>query len=417
MNALLSVDAALSQILTNFQQLGAEQVSLEEAYQRILAEDVISTIALPPFANSSMDGFAVQAADTQTAPRSLHVIGDIPAGTSPQFVVRQGEAARIMTGAPMPAGADAVVPVEATNQNFRQTGDHELPETIEVRQAVKPGDYVRPVGEDVQIGQRVLLAGSSIQPAEIGLMAMLGVSRVPVVRQPRVAILSTGDELIAPDQPLAPGKIRDANGYVLAALVRQNGGIPLRFPPAKDSIEAVRARFEEALAEKPDLILSSAGVSVGVFDVVRTVIEEIGHIDLWRINIRPGKPLAFGQVGGVPFFGLPGNPVSAMVTFEVFVRPTLLKLGNRIDDAPIIQAYLEKPIHSDGRRTYARVKLRRDAGSGRWIASETGTQSSGALSSMVLADGLLTIPEGLPGNSPEALYSVSLLRSVTQGLS
>lgn len=416
MNSLLSVDAALSQILTNFHTLNEEQVSLEEAFTRILAEDLISATALPPFANSSMDGFAVQAADTQITPARLKVIGDVPAGSAPQFVVHQGEAARIMTGAPLPEGADAVVPVEATDQNFRQTGESSLPDVIQVKQAIKPGDYVRPIGEDVQVGKQVLAQGSTIGAAEIGLMAMLGISPVPVIRQPRVAIISTGDELLTPDQPLAPGKIRDANSYALSALVQQNGGIPIRFDPAKDSIDAVRARFEEALDAKPDLILSSAGVSVGVFDVVRTVIEEIGHIHLWRINIRPGKPLAFGQVRGVPFFGLPGNPVSAMVTFDVFVRPALLKLGGRKDNAPIVQAVLEKTIRSDGRRTYVRVKLRHDAETDRWIARETGTQSSGALSSMVLADGLLTIPEGLIESAPEALYSVRLLRPFTQGL-
>ncbi|MBE2182120.1 MAG: molybdopterin molybdotransferase MoeA [Anaerolineae bacterium] len=416
MNSLISVDAALNQILTSFRLLDIEDVSLDDAFNRVLAEAQFAADSLPPFPNSSMDGFAVRAADLHAAPIRLRVIGDIPAGKAPQFSVQAGEAARIMTGAEMPEGADAVVPVEVTDQNFRQTGELDLPDFVQINQPVKSGDYIRPRGEDVQAGQRVLAKGTLLGAAEIGLMAALGISRVPVIRQPRVAILSTGDELLSPDQPLTPGKIRDANSYSLATLVRQYGGIPIRFAPAADSIDAVRIRFEEALAEQPDVILSSAGVSVGVFDVVRTVIAEIGHIDLWRINIRPGKPLAFGQVRGVPFFGLPGNPVSAMVTFDVFVRPALLNLGGRGDDALIVEAALERPIRSDGRRTFVRVKLRRDTEHGRWIASETGTQSSGALSSMVLADGLLTIPEGLVETSLETLYSVRLLRPIVQGL-
>jgi len=231
---------------------------------------------------------------------------------------------------------------------------------------------------------------------------------VPVIRQPRVAIISTGDELVDIHEPLSPGKIRDSNSYMLAALVTTYGGTALRLPVARDTLDDVRRRFRDALDQRPDVILSSAGVSVGAFDVVRTILEELGQINFWRINLRPGKPLAFGHVQGVPFFGLPGNPVSAIVTFDVFVRPVLLRLGNRMDEGSTITVTTGQDIESDGRRSYLRVKLVSD--NGQLIARLTGTQISSALISMVLADGLLIVPEGVthvPAGTP---MPVRLLR-------
>jgi molybdopterin molybdotransferase len=268
-----------------------------------------------------------------------------------------------------------------------------LPDQIHVFRSVKSGDYIRPAGESVQIGQTILNAGTVLRPQDIGILASLGHATIDVVRQPRIAIVSTGDELVEVNQPLSPGKIRDSNSYTIAGLVAELGGIPLRLPIAKDTLQAVRDLFNTALEQKPDAIISSAGVSVGTFDVVRTVLDELGSVRFWRVNVRPGKPLAFGDLRGVPFFGLPGNPVSAMVTFDIFVRPTLLKMQGRPDEAQIISAIVDEDLKSDGRRSYLRVKLER--ANGKLIARTTGTQSSGALMSMVLADGLLIIPEDM----------------------
>jgi molybdopterin molybdotransferase len=411
---LLNVDQALEQVLRNIQTLPAETAELGASLGRVIADDVVAEVDLPPFPNSSMDGYAVQAEDIQKAsqeqPVYLSVTMDIPAGAAPKAPLNAGQAARIMTGAPMPEGANAVIPVENTDTIWMPGDDAPLPEKVGIFRRVNSGDYVRPAGEDIRAGQKIIAAGTVLRAEEIGILASLGRPRAFVNRQPRVAILSSGDELIDIEQPLAPGKIRDSNSYSLAALVATYGGIPLRIPTARDMLEDVRRRFREALDQKPDIILSSAGVSVGAFDVVRTVIDEMGAVDFWRINLRPGKPLAFGQVGGVPFFGLPGNPVSAMVTFDVFVRPVLLKLGNRPDNAHTVQAVLGEDVRSDGRRSYLRVKLERE--NGHYVARMTGTQSSGALTSMVLADGLLIVPEGMTQAAAGSEFQVRLLREV-----
>ncbi len=393
---LLTVDEAIGRILADITPLPDERVPLAESLGRVLAEAVRSDVNLPPFANSSMDGFAVRAADIaaarKDAPARLRVTMDIPAGSSPSRSLRSGEAARIMTGAPMPDGADAIVPVEDTDASF-SAADNGLQAEVGVLRSVRSGDYVRPKGEDIAAGQIVLEAGSLIRPAEIGVLAALGCATVPVTRAPRVAIVSTGDELVGVDEPLAPGKIRDSNGYTLAALVQTYNAVPIRVPIARDTLEDARRRFREALDQQPDLILSSAGVSVGAFDVVRTVLDEMGEVNFWRVNLRPGKPLAYGRLGGVPFFGLPGNPVSAMVTFDVFVRPVLLKLSRQSDAWPTVTALTGEAIALDGRQTYARVTLSRE--NGQLVARTTGTQSSGALTSMVRADGLMIIPAGI----------------------
>ena len=409
---LLSVNDALDRILAHFTRLPAESVPLTEAHLRALAEDVTAKHDLPSFANSSMDGYAVRAADvtaaTQGSPTHLRVTIDIPAGIVPQRALQPGEAARIMTGAALPDGADAVVPVEETDATWA-TGDAlVLPGDVGIHKAAEKGANVRQPGENIRAGQTVLYAGASLHAAELGVLAGLGMNQVNVVRRPRVAIISTGDELLAVDQPLEPGKIHDTNSHTLAALVAEIGAEPVRIPPARDQLDDVRQRFREALDAKPDIILSSAGVSVGAADLVRTVLEELGKVDLWRINIRPGKPLAFGKLGDVPFFGLPGNPVSAMVTFDVFVRQALLKLLDIPDAIPTIQAIAGEDISSDGRQSYIRVTLRRE--NGRPTAYTTGTQSSGALMSMLLADGLLIIPEGIMVARKGETFAVRVLR-------
>jgi molybdopterin molybdotransferase len=409
MPELLNVDTAIARILDDIHTLPSEMIAIEDALGRVLAEDARAETSIPPFANSSMDGYAVRAADTASGNARLRAVLDIPAGAiPPEQVIQPGEAARIMTGAPMPPGADAVVPMEQTDQGWNAGEPPPLPDLVGILTSAKAGDNVRPIGEDVQAGQTVLKAGRVLRAAELGVLAALGYARVSVIRQPRVAIVSTGDELLEADQPLTPGKIRDVNSYTIAGLVTTYGGIPIRIPIARDTLEDVRRRFNEALSHQPDLILSSAGVSVGTFDVVRTVLNELGAVNFWRVNLRPGKPLAYGHLSGVPFFGLPGNPVSAMVTFDVFVRPVLQKLTQKPEPLPTVQAVVSEEMRSDGRRSYIRVILRRE--NGQLVATTTGTQSSGALTSMVLADGLLIIPEGVTQVAAGQKLDVRLLR-------
>ena len=298
-----------------------------------------------------------------------------------------------MTGAPLPGGADAVVPVEQTDANWDREAPAALAPTLRVMTTLQPGDYVRPVGENVRAGQQVLEAGTRLRPQHLGMLAALGQAEVSVYRQPRVAIVSSGDEIIDVGETLAPGQIHDVNSYTIEGLVRELGGVPLRQPVAGDDLRQVRAMFDTALGQEPDLIISTAGVSVGAHDLVRDVLEELGELNFWRVNMRPGKPLAWGRVQGLPFFGLPGNPVSAMVTFQVFLRPALQRLTGHRHDLQAARATVCEDIVSDGRRSFLRVTLERSAG--RLLARSTGTQSSGALISMVLADGLLIVPEGV----------------------
>lgn len=407
---LLSVEQAVRQILAQIQPLPAEKVHLTVAFGRILAEDIYSDIDLPPFPNSSMDGYAIKADDLKQTPLTLPVVMDIPAGFFPTQVLQSGQAARIMTGAPMPDGADAVVPVEDTDSVW-EAGDAVL-HTVTIRKGAKRGDNVREIGENIQRGQLLLQAGTQLRSQDIGVLASVGRAVVAVAIQPVVAILTTGDELVTADEPLTPGKIRDTNSYALAALITQHGGSPVVLPIAVDDLDAIRRLFQDALALNPAVVISSAGVSVGAADYIRVILAELGQVNFWRINIRPGKPLAFGllngQNGQVPFFGLPGNPVSAMVTFDVCVRPALFKMTGRVDEPETAIAVTEEDFTSDGRRSYLRVTLRRDGG--RLLAKLTGTQSSAALFSMVLADGLLIVPEGVTQVQAGEEFTVRLLR-------
>ena len=411
MPQLLNVDTALANILGSMTRLGHETVPLVQSLDRIIAEDILSPIHLPPFDNSAMDGYAIHAVDSQhasqTNPASLTVVMDIPAGAAPTASLKPGQAARIMTGAPIPAGATAIIPIEDTNDNW-QKGDASLPPRVDILKPVDEGAHIRRAGENILAGAMVMAAGTLIRPAELGMLAAVGQAEIKVIRKPKALILTTGDELADIHQPLAPGKIRDTNSYTLAGLVRQAGGMPVRLPIASDSLDSIRRLYRTALAQQPDMLISSAGVSVGAADLVKVVMDELGDIDFWRINMRPGKPLAYGAMQGIPFFGLPGNPVSAMVTFEIFVRPALAKLAGRSYQPPIIKAKIAADMLSDGRRSYNRVILsRRD---GQVIARSTGIQSSGALMSMALADGLAVIPEGRRLVPAGAELSVLLLR-------
>ncbi|MBE7533559.1 MAG: molybdopterin molybdotransferase MoeA [Chloroflexi bacterium] len=393
----LTVQEALTAVLAPLTILPPEPVALPDALGRVLAAPIIAQDNLPPFANSSMDGYAFIAADLVSAtddhPATLQVIGDIAAGSAPTIHITRGTAVRIMTGAPIPPGADAVIPVEDTNENWRDKA-RPLPATIQINRPVKPGDYIRPPGGDIQAGQTVLQAGHIIRPQEIGLLAALGIAELLVVRRPLVGILATGDELIPITEPLQPGKIRNSNGYAQAAQVAALGAIPLSLGIARDSEADVRAKLQTGLDAGVDLFISSAGVSVGAYDVVKAVLEAEGNIGFWRVRMRPGKPLAYGSYKGVPYIGLPGNPVSAMVSFERFARAAILKMAGHTQLERLqVLAELQEEMESDGRESYIRAIVTKHSNG--YIATPTGSQDSHMLTSLVRANALLIIPEGV----------------------
>jgi molybdopterin molybdotransferase len=343
-----------------------------------------------------MDGYAVRAVDLAGAsperPVRLPVIADVPAGHPPSVEVAAGTAARITTGAMLPRGADAVVPVEDTDDGAR--GASALLPAVTFYAAPQRGAHVRIAGSDVPRGAQVLRQGVLIRPAEVALLSAVGHSRVAVYRRPRVALLATGDELVAPDQQPGPGQIRNVNEYSTAALVLRHGGIPLLLGIARDQADDVSAKLAEAIGQGADLIVASAGVSVGAYDVVKDAVRAHGSIDLWKVRMRPGKPIAFGQYRGVPFFGLPGNPVSAMMTFEQFVRPALRIMGGFAHwQKPTVAVRLLEAIESDGRETYARAWVERDGGG--WTARLSGGQGSNMLHSLARANALVIVPDGI----------------------
>lgn len=379
---MLTVEEALAAILARVRPLGTERVTLLHALGGVVAEPIVSTREIPPWPNSSMDGYAVRAADTRRPPARLRVAGRVAAGALPECAAGPGEAVRIFTGAPLPSGADTVIPQE----DVEAAGD-----AIVVTRTVEEGAYVRQRGEDVRPGDRVLAPGHVIGPAEVGLLATLGHTQVRVHRRPRVAVLSTGNELADLGTEPGPGQIPNTNTYSLMAQVCEAGGEPVNLGVVPDRREAIEERLGAAAAA--DVIVSSAGVSVGDLDLVRAALEGLGaELHLWKVAMRPGKPITFGSLRGRPVFGLPGNPVSAMVTFEVFVRPALRRLAGHADtDRPVVQARALAPIANPGhRRGYLRVTLEPD-GEG-WGARLTGDQGSAILRSMVLADGLAVVP-------------------------
>lgn len=407
----LSVAEALQRVLDAVSVLPAERVPLLEALSRVLAAPVVARDSLPPFANSSMDGYALRAADLATAtadsPVRLRVIGEVAAGSVLDITVIPGTAVRIMTGAPLPKGADAVIPVEDTSEPWRDP-TRPLPEVIEIGRRIRAGDYVRYPGEDVRAGEEVLPKGHLVRPQEIGVMASLGVAEVEVVRRPRVAVLATGDELIPVDEPLTPGKIRNSNSYAQAAQVASLGAIPVMLPVARDTEEDVRRRLQEGIDAGVDLIISSAGVSVGVYDVVKSVLEQDGNVGFWRVRMRPGKPLAFGAYRGIPYLGLPGNPVSAMVSFDRFARPAILKMAGHTQlERPSVIATVRETIHSDGRESYLRAIVSRDDEG--YSAVTTGGQGSHMMTSLVRANALLIVPEGVKLVEPGMQLTALLL--------
>ena len=413
--AMLGVEEALQRILSYCDVLEAEDTPILDALGQVLAEDVVARYDIPPLDNSAMDGYAVIANSLEDAspesPVVLSVVGSVAAGELPRAAVRPGTAIRIMTGAPVPAGADAVVPFEESDEIERRRSGRN-PGEIAIRVEVQTGAYIRPAGQDVRGGQRVLEQGTVLRPSEIGVLASLGSDRVKVVRRPVVAVLSTGDELLEPGEEYGSGKIYDSNSYSVAASVMRYGGIPRLVGIAHDNLDSMNARLREGLSS--DMLVTSAGVSKGDYDMVKDVLVQNGEIDFWSVRMRPAKPLAFGVLdapGGrkVPLLGLPGNPVSAMVAFEQFGRAAIFKmLGKTGFEKPMVQAVLDDPIYNtDGRRVFARaVVTKRD---GTYHAKLTGDQGSNLLTSMARANGLAICPEDLPVKEVGQVVQVQML--------
>ncbi len=464
---MLSVEQAFARIVSQFGALEVETVPLPDALGRVLAEDVVSAEDVPAFDNSAMDGYAVRFADTQAAsesqPTKLNVVGDLAAGAVPAEPLGSGEAVRIMTGAPVPPGSDAVVPFEDTDRTDwakfgTPPGASGDPAVVGILLPPEHYDNVRFRGEDIKTGETVLARGQRVRPAEVGVLASLGKTRATVYRRPVVAVIPTGDEVIEIDQPLGPGQVRNSAAHALEALVVRYGGIPRRLPVVGDTVAATRAALLSCL--DCDLIVTIGGVSMGDYDLVRNVLGAEGEIDFWRIRMRPGKPLAFGHIEAaqsspspqpsppgegakpahsdsspspwgegrgegenaaqspthpspnaprrVPVVGLPGNPVSAYVTFEEFVRPALLVMqgDERLHKTTVSARFLDS-MENHGRRQFVRVIVERDDHG--YTARLTGEQGSQLLTSLARANGLAVISEHVEYVEPGSSVTVQML--------
>ena len=394
---MIPLEEAQNSILATVPRLPGAMVALADALGLVTVEDLTATEPIPPFANTGVDGYAVRAADTAGAtpesPVRLRVVDELPAGKAPTVPVKPGEAIRIMTGAPAPEGADAIVMVEDTAAEGDRGGGAE---TVVIRREARPGDHVRPAGGDLAVGETAFPAGSVLGPAHLGVVNSLGQSTVNVVRRARVAVLSTGDELVPPGEPLSIGQIRDSNRPMLMALVAQTGCEPVDFGIGIDDEAVITELLEKAVASC-DAVVTSGGVSMGDYDVIKAVLSRIADMNWWQVAIRPAKPLAFGMLSGVSIFGLPGNPVSSHVSFELFARPALLQMmGHSRRFRPVTPAVAAHDMRRrpDGKLHLDRVTLEREAGSGRLVAASAGAQASNVLSAMALSDGLVLLPDG-----------------------
>jgi molybdopterin molybdotransferase len=383
---MISSDEALNIVLNNVAPLGLERASIVDALGRVLAEQIHSPRDIPGFDNSAMDGYAVRAADIQTAselhPVRLTVVETVGAGVMPSQPIKTGQAMRTMTGAPIADGADAIVPVERTRGTETE---------VDILVSAEKGAFVRPRGEDLRRGELVISPGKALSASDLGMLASLNRSMVDVYRRPRVAIVATGDELVDVDTVPSGAQVVNSSAYALAAAIRETGGEPIMLKVARDRPEEVRARLAEALAF--DVVLTTGGVSVGQFDHVKVVLDELGLRQLFHgVAQKPGRPLKFGTIGGRPIFGLPGNPVSTMVCFYLYVRPALRQMTSRGDlGLPRITVRCATDIHKANNLTeYVRVTLNRI--NGEIYATPTGNQSSGVLSSLSRAHGLLIGP-------------------------
>jgi len=387
---LRELGSVRAEILAAVTRAEPRPTPLRDALGLVLATPVEAAEAVPPFANSAMDGYAVRAADTTGAsadrPVHLTVVGELPAGRAPTLPVEPGEAIRIMTGAPVPDGADAIVMVERTQRDG--------PGGVHILAPARAGDHVRAAGGDVAVGERVFAPGAVLSPAHLGVLASLGCDPVTTYGRPRVGVLSTGDELREGPAPLAPGEIRDSNRPMLLALVADAGCEPVDLGTVRDDEAALRARFDRALSQC-DALVTSGGVSVGDYDVVKAVLDRLGVLQWWQIAIKPAKPLAFGTLRGSPVFGLPGNPVSSHVSFELFARPALrTMMGDPAPDRARVRAVADEPMprSPDGKVHFDRVRVTYVDGG--YHAVRRGAQASNALAAMAAANGLAVLPDG-----------------------
>ncbi len=412
---MISVEEALDKILSFVVTLGDEEKPILDCLGQVIAEDVYAPFNVPPSDNSAMDGYAVQSASIAGAKRDnarvLRVIGELPAGHVTKLAVEADTAIRIMTGAPIPSGADAVVPFEDTDEENRKGMPNSKTE-IGIYTATKLGANIRRRGEDVAKGDLVIGKGKLLLPADIGVLASLGKAKVSVVRRPVIGILATGNEVVEIDRPLSDGQIYNSNSYSLAAQVLRYGGVPRLLGIAQDNVEQLTSAIRHAL--DCDMLITSGGVSVGDYDMVKEVLAVEGNISFWTVRMKPGKPLAFGTFRRddgtkVAHLGLPGNPVSSMVTFEIFARPAIYKMMGRIDWVrPAVKAVMEDSIkNKDGRRVFTRVVVSKRGNE--YSARLTGEQSSGVLTSMSKANGLAVIPETTNEVKPGTIVDVIML--------
>ena len=412
---MLSVEQAYERVMARFQTLEFEEKALLDCMGQVLAEDIKSPLALPPLANSGMDGYALRHSDIVGAshenPKNLEVVGIVAAGHMPNRTVGPGTAIRIMTGAPIPDGADTVVPFEETDEVERKREGKPL-DNVAVFADMPTGCNVRPAGEDISEGTLVLERGIIVRAAEIGVIASLGMDSIKVIRRPIVAVLATGDELETAGTPLSDGKIYDSNSFSVAASIADAGGIPKILGIARDSLTDLTTKLEATSG--CDLVVTSAGVSKGDYDIVKDVLNQKGEMNFWSVRMRPAKPLAFGQLNDlegriIPLMGLPGNPVSAMVAFEMFARPAIrIMLGKKKKPRPMVGGVLTGAIkNEDGRRVYARVEV--EFKDGEYRATPTGPQGSNILTSMSKANGLAICPEDLAGKDAGEQVQIIML--------
>jgi molybdopterin molybdotransferase len=394
---MIEVFDARQELLKQLQPVEKEQVTIRKPVGRVLGEPILATSSSPSFNNSGMDGFAVISKDVVSAnaekPVVLEVVADIPAGKCVETELLTGQAMRIMTGAPLPPGSDAVVPSEHTNHSVR-VGNTSLPSEVKIYNPAYEGENIRFQGEDFSIGDKLLEKGQRLRPQDVGILAMIGKTEFLVFRKPKIGLISTGNELLPVESILQPGKIRETNSHTLSPLVESCGGEVENVGIVPDGENDIRDALDNLIKSKVDLIVSSAGVSVGIFDFVRKVVEDYGQLKFWRVNMRPGKPLAVGSFRNVPFVGLPGNPVSAFVSFEVFLRPAINHLAGVSNwQRKTARAVLLDPVESDGRESYHRAILKLQEGT--YFARLTGHQGSGNLFSLVLSNGLIIVPAGV----------------------
>ena len=400
---MIDIEEALKRILKDFVPLESENKPILSAQGQILSKDILGQFNVPSFDNSAMDGFAVVSDDTigstTQKPSTLKIIGSVSAGEISRQTVKKGTAIRIMTGAAIPKGANAVVPFEETDEVDRKIILEKEITQISIRSETKPGTHIRLSGQDIQKGEKVLSAGTALQAADIGVLASLGYEKVDVIKRPKISILSTGKELIEPGGSISEGKIYDSNSYSVAAAAINAGALPTMLGIAGDDRSEIIQKLEMGLDS--DMIITSAGVSVGDYDIVKDVLSDKGKMEFWSVKIRPSKPLAYGNLlrddgKNIPLIGLPGNPVSALIGFELFGRPAIHKmLGKGETSRPIISAILQEPIYNyDGRKVFSRAVISKKEGV--YYAKLTGHQGSNLLTSMSKANGLVICPSHIP---------------------